>query len=139
MSEPVDNLPRKVMTDPVNLLAFGLGSGLAPVAPGTFGSIPLEEYELGWEDTFTINAGETVRLLTKFEQFTGTFVWHCHILEHEDHEMMRPFRVLPVPEPSLAVWWWLAFVGRRQSFIGFARPNISRRALAPGFVAGCSF
>ncbi len=40
MSEPVNNLTRKVLTDPVNFLAFGFGSGLAPVAPGTFGSLP---------------------------------------------------------------------------------------------------
>jgi len=32
-------LRRKVLSDPVNLLAFGLGSGLAPWAPGTFGSL----------------------------------------------------------------------------------------------------
>ncbi len=40
MSEPVDNLTRKVLTDPVNFVAFGFGTGLAPVAPGTFGSLP---------------------------------------------------------------------------------------------------
>jgi hypothetical protein len=34
----------------------------------------------------------------RFDQFVGRFVWHCHILEHEDHEMMRP--LLVVPEPS---------------------------------------
>lgn len=34
------DLPRKVLTDPVNFLAFGFGTGLAPVAPGTFGSLP---------------------------------------------------------------------------------------------------
>lgn len=40
MTVPVDNLARKVFTDPVNFLAFGFGTGLAPVAPGTFGSLP---------------------------------------------------------------------------------------------------
>jgi phosphatidylglycerophosphatase A len=40
MSESVDNLSRKVLTDPVNFVAFGFGTGLAPVAPGTFGSLP---------------------------------------------------------------------------------------------------
>jgi phosphatidylglycerophosphatase A len=40
MSEVADNLTRKVLTDPVNFLAFGFGTGLAPVAPGTFGSLP---------------------------------------------------------------------------------------------------
>ena len=39
MNSP-DKLARKVMTDPVNFLAFGFGTGLAPFAPGTFGSIP---------------------------------------------------------------------------------------------------
>ncbi len=40
MSEAGDNLTRKVLTDPVNFMAFGFGTGLAPVAPGTFGSLP---------------------------------------------------------------------------------------------------
>ncbi len=40
MSEGPDNLARKVLTDPVHFLAFGFGTGLAPVAPGTFGSLP---------------------------------------------------------------------------------------------------
>ncbi|MDJ0941478.1 MAG: phosphatidylglycerophosphatase A [Woeseiaceae bacterium] len=40
MTEKVDNLPRKVLTDPVNFVAFGFGTGLSPVAPGTVGSLP---------------------------------------------------------------------------------------------------
>ena len=40
MNQGPDNLARKVLTDPVNFLAFGFGSGLAPFAPGTFGSLP---------------------------------------------------------------------------------------------------
>ncbi len=40
MSEQADNLARTVMKDPVHILAFGFGTGLAPVAPGTFGSLP---------------------------------------------------------------------------------------------------
>ena len=40
MSKSPDNLARTVMTDPVHVLAFGFGSGLAPFAPGTFGSLP---------------------------------------------------------------------------------------------------
>ncbi|MAE66232.1 MAG: copper oxidase [Phycisphaeraceae bacterium] len=62
--------------------------------------IPLELYELGWEDTVVVGGRETARIMVKFEQFTGTFVWHCHILEHEDLEMMRTFRVVAVPEPG---------------------------------------
>jgi phosphatidylglycerophosphatase A len=40
MKESVDNLTRKVLTDPVNFVAFGFGTGLAPFAPGTVGSLP---------------------------------------------------------------------------------------------------
>jgi phosphatidylglycerophosphatase A len=40
MNKPPDNLARTVMTDPVHILAFGFGTGLAPFAPGTFGSLP---------------------------------------------------------------------------------------------------
>jgi phosphatidylglycerophosphatase A len=40
MNNGPENLSRSVLTDPVNFLAFGFGTGLAPFAPGTFGSIP---------------------------------------------------------------------------------------------------
>ncbi len=40
MTRRVDHLPKKVLTDPVNILAFGFGTGLAPLAPGTVGSLP---------------------------------------------------------------------------------------------------
>ena len=66
--------------------------------------LPLADYDLGWEDTVTVGGLETVRLLVKFEQYTGTFVWHCHILEHEDLEMMRTFRIVAVPEPNTTLF-----------------------------------
>jgi blue copper oxidase len=47
----------------------------------------------GWKDTILVMPGERVRLLIKFEDFTGTFVYHCHTLEHEDMGMMRNYRV----------------------------------------------
>jgi len=40
MTQQPDNLARTVLKDPVHILAFGFGTGLAPVAPGTFGSLP---------------------------------------------------------------------------------------------------
>ena len=40
MSSQPDKLARSVLTDPVNFLAFGFGTGLVPVAPGTFGTLP---------------------------------------------------------------------------------------------------
>jgi spore coat protein A, manganese oxidase len=64
------------------------------------GALPVEDYELGWEDTIVVNPRENVRVFVEFEQYTGAYVWHCHILEHEDHDMMRPSLV--VPEPGVA-------------------------------------
>ncbi|HEX6963338.1 MAG TPA: multicopper oxidase domain-containing protein [Lacipirellula sp.] len=64
--------------------------------------VPIPEEDSGWEDTFIVNPRENVKILARFDQFAGRYVWHCHILEHEDHEMMRPFDVI-VPEPSAFV------------------------------------
>jgi spore coat protein A len=51
--------------------------------------------ELGWKDTVRVNAKTVTRIIVPFEGYPGRYVWHCHILEHEDNEMMRPFEVMP--------------------------------------------
>src|SRR5690606_22137661 len=48
--------------------------------------------EAGWKDTWVMFPGEVTRVIAKFD-IEGLYVWHCHILSHEDHEMMRPFYV----------------------------------------------
>jgi len=48
--------------------------------------------ELGWKDTFHLNDGERVKIITRF-QYPGLFMYHCHILEHEDNGMMGQFKV----------------------------------------------
>lgn len=55
---------------------------------------PPEDWEEGWKDTVIAYPGEITRLRMKFE-YPGRYVWHCHIVEHEDNEMMRPLDVLP--------------------------------------------
>ncbi|WP_349407439.1 multicopper oxidase [Pseudalkalibacillus sp. SCS-8] len=52
-------------------------------------------YERGWKDTVSANPGEVTRIIGKFQPYTGRYVWHCHMLEHEDQEMMRPYEVIP--------------------------------------------
>ncbi len=47
----------------------------------------------GWMDTVLVMPGERVKILLKFEDFTGLYLYHCHNLEHEDMGMMRNFRV----------------------------------------------
>jgi len=50
--------------------------------------------DLGWKDTFLVQPGETVRIIGKFEPVNqGDYMYHCHILEHEDAGMMGFFRV----------------------------------------------
>lgn len=46
----------------------------------------------GWKDTVQVPPGEVVRIVATFNR-PGLYAWHCHILSHEDHEMMRPFLV----------------------------------------------
>lgn len=55
---------------------------------------PPEPWEAAAKDTVIAYPGEITRLKAKFD-LPGRFVWHCHILEHEDNEMMRPMEVVP--------------------------------------------
>jgi o-aminophenol oxidase len=55
----------------------------------------LDANEMGWKDTVRVNPGELVSIAATFDGFTGRFMYHCHLLEHEDHDMMRPFIVMP--------------------------------------------
>ena len=56
---------------------------------------PPESWENGWKDTVIAYPGQVTRLRLRFTN-PGQFVWHCHIVEHEDNEMMRPYRIGPV-------------------------------------------
>ena len=47
----------------------------------------------GWKDTFLIMPGEQVKFLVRFSDYTGLYMYHCHIIEHEDMGMMRYYRV----------------------------------------------
>lgn len=55
---------------------------------------PPEAWEAGVKDTVTAYPGEVTRVRATFGT-AGQYVWHCHIVEHEDNEMMRPYRVGP--------------------------------------------
>lgn len=49
--------------------------------------------EQGWKDTVQMRPGEVTRIIMTFTR-PGLYVWHCHILSHEEHDMMRPFEVV---------------------------------------------
>ena len=59
--------------------------------------VPPPPNEAGWKDTVRANPSEITRVITRFDGFPGRYPYHCHILEHEDHEMMRQFEVVPPP------------------------------------------
>jgi spore coat protein A len=62
---------------------------------GDHGPQPPHPNERGGKDVVRVNPNETVRIAVKFGDFPGQFPFHCHILEHEEHDMMRSFKVVP--------------------------------------------
>jgi spore coat protein A len=71
-----------------------LGSDNLPTGPAR----PPEVWETGFKDTVISYPGEVTRVRGRFD-VEGLFVWHCHIVEHEDNEMMRPYAIGPIPTP----------------------------------------
>ncbi|GAB4099124.1 multicopper oxidase [Sinomonas halotolerans] len=84
------------------LVVPGRGAAVSP-EPFLIGR-PSPPPERGWKDTIVAMPGEVTRILVPFgagaaggaplamgSSFTGPYVWHCHILEHEDNDMMRPY------------------------------------------------
>lgn len=57
--------------------------------------------EAGWKDTAVVNPREVLTIIVRFEGYTGRYVFHCHMLEHEDNDMMRPFEVVSEELKSL--------------------------------------
>ncbi|MDX2115135.1 MAG: DNRLRE domain-containing protein [Planctomycetota bacterium] len=70
-----------------------VGDVVAPTGPRVAPSAG----ELGWKDTVKANPNQITRVIARFEGFAGRYAYHCHVLEHEDHEMMRQFEVLCDP------------------------------------------
>lgn len=78
---------------PFDLFAWNAHRKLVFTGP----AIAPEPQELGWKDTVRADPGMVTRIAMRFEGEPGRYVWHCHFLEHEDNEMMRPYDVLPAP------------------------------------------
>src|SRR4051812_16695732 len=91
----------------VQILSRQPFSGLRNGVPNvTGGATPPAPFEQGWKETVRMNPGEVTTVMMKFNlpsvPFTvpsslrtggNEYVWHCHILEHEEHDMMRPLIV----------------------------------------------
>ena len=55
---------------------------------------PPEPNETGWKDVIQCPPGQITRILVTFDGYPGRYLYHCHILEHEANDMMRPFEVV---------------------------------------------
>ena len=74
-----------------------IGPAPDPADFATGDPIPPNSWEGGWKDTVIANPDQLTRIIARFD-LEGLYVWHCHILEHEDNEMMRAYYVGPIPE-----------------------------------------
>jgi o-aminophenol oxidase len=55
----------------------------------------IDDNEHGLKDTIRVNPNELVEIAVRFSTYAGRYMYHCHILEHEDRDMMRPFVTMP--------------------------------------------
>ena len=69
-----------------------IGGGSSVVADKRNKNNGVQAWENGWKDTVITYPGEITSISADFD-INGLYVWHCHILEHEDNEMMTPFCV----------------------------------------------
>jgi blue copper oxidase len=67
--------------------------------PGT--EVNASGIDLGWKDTVLVQPGESVQFIGRFDPIIniGMYMYHCHILEHEDAGMMGMFEILPQSPP----------------------------------------
>ena len=97
-------LERQRLRAGVTAAAIRTGREPAELVQGT--TLAPDPAERGWKDTVRANPREVTRIAIRFTPMDGGdfpfdptaapgYVWHCHVLEHEDNEMMRPLQLLP--------------------------------------------
>jgi spore coat protein A len=107
--------------------------------------VPAPANEAGWKDTVRAGPNEITRVIARFDGFPGRYPYHCHIIEHEDHEMMRQFQVVLPPfitglrklgtdmqlsfRPTTN---WLHYVQRRDDLLSGTWTNFTNNILGSG-------
>ncbi len=76
---------------PIDMAAFNFDNSVVPIGP----AVKARPEERGWKDTATVDPQSVTRIIMRWDDYTGMYVWHCHILSHEDNDMMRPIMVMP--------------------------------------------
>ncbi|HUV41080.1 MAG TPA: multicopper oxidase domain-containing protein [Sedimentisphaerales bacterium] len=80
-----------------------------------------ETWETGYKDTVIAYPGEITRVKARFD-IAGLYVWHCHIIDHEDNEMMRPYQVVQTATAPGAPTDVTAVAGDAQATVSFTAP-----------------
>jgi len=86
------HLVRFEVVDRQDLARDAAGALVQPLTPVAGTNTPPNANEMGYKDTVIALPGQVTRIKAKFDK-AGRYVWHCHIVEHEDNEMMRPYTV----------------------------------------------
>ena len=95
---------------------------------------PVDDNERGLKDTVRVGPRAVTRILIRFGPHAGRYVYHCHILEHEDMEMMRPYLILP---EGLELMGTNFGTGSQPAAVPGNSPASARRHAAPrGAAAG---
>lgn len=61
--------------------------------PDVWNSVKEGFIDDGWQDTVLLMPGMKIKIIMRFEDFKGLFLYHCHNLEHEDMGMMRNYKI----------------------------------------------
>lgn len=96
VNEPGQGMMADFMVHPIHIHGVQfqvLERQIAPQQAAGWESVRAGYVDEGWKDTFLIMPGERVKVLLKFEDYEGLFVYHCHNLEHEDMGMMRNYLI----------------------------------------------
>jgi uncharacterized repeat protein (TIGR02543 family) len=96
--EPVQANCGGSQVPPLCVTPAGTSAPFTPISyVGTGVTTGPAEFEAGWKDTIVVPPGAITRIIAKFD-IAGQYVWHCHILSHEEHDMMRPLLVATAAE-----------------------------------------
>ncbi|MBI5034001.1 MAG: multicopper oxidase domain-containing protein [Chloroflexi bacterium] len=72
-----------------------------PAYSASYGTISDGLVDSGWKDTVLVWPGERVKIAMTFTHYTGMYMYHCHILEHEDMTMMRNLMIVAPTMPTM--------------------------------------
>jgi FtsP/CotA-like multicopper oxidase with cupredoxin domain len=75
--------------------------GRTPSAFSSYITVNQGFVDSGWKDTVLVWPGERVKIAMKFTNYAGMYMYHCHILEHEDMTMMRNLMVMDPTMPDM--------------------------------------